>query len=55
MVLLLTVVLGAIIAFVGPTLLPQQMRSSLADNVLRVIGVSCNPLRDRVNLVRAGA
>jgi regulator of protease activity HflC (stomatin/prohibitin superfamily) len=38
MVLLLSVVLGAIIAFVGPALLPQPLRSPLADLALRVIG-----------------
>ena len=32
--------LGAIVAFVGPSLLPQQMRSALAVTVLRIIGAA---------------
>ena len=35
----LGVVLGAIVAFVGPTLLPQQFRNAFVDSALRVIGV----------------
>ena len=38
-VVLLLLLLSAVIAFAGPTLLPQQMRSSVADSALRVIGV----------------
>src|SRR5262245_21337320 len=38
-VLLLVLLLSAIIAFVGPTLLPQPMRSPIADSALRIIGV----------------
>src|SRR5262249_47819318 len=34
----LSLLLGAIVAFVGPSLLPQQMRSALADTALRLIG-----------------
>lgn len=30
--------LGAIVAFVGPSLVPQQMRNALTDTVLRMIG-----------------
>ena len=36
--LVLGLLLGAIVAFVGPSLLPQQMRSALADTALRLIG-----------------
>src|SRR5262249_57294120 len=36
---LLGVVLGAIIAFLGPSLLPQQFRNAFVDSALRVIGV----------------
>ena len=38
-VLLLGLLLAAIVAFAGPTLLPQQARSPLADTTLRIIGV----------------
>src|SRR5262249_58648887 len=38
-VLLLGLLLAAIVAFAGPTVLPQQARSPLADNTLRIIGV----------------
>ena len=37
--LLLGLLLAAIVAFAGPTLLPQQARSPLADSTLRIIGV----------------
>src|SRR5215467_15980630 len=37
--LLLGLLLAAIVAFAGPTLLPQQARSPLADASLRIIGV----------------
>src|SRR5215475_5402955 len=37
--LLLGLLLAAIVAFAGPTLLPQQARSPLADTSLRIIGV----------------
>jgi len=37
--LLLGLLLAAIIAFAGPTLLPQQFRGPVADNVLRMVGV----------------
>src|SRR5262249_59695817 len=36
---LLGVVLGAIIAFLGPSLLPQQYRNAFVDSALRIIGV----------------
>jgi hypothetical protein len=36
---LLGVVLGAIIAFLGPSLLPQQFRNGFVDSALRIIGV----------------
>jgi len=36
--LLLGLLLGAIIAFAGPTLLPRQMRSPFVDGALRMIG-----------------
>jgi len=36
---LLGVVLGAIIAFLGPSLLPQQFRNAFVDSALRIIGV----------------
>jgi len=36
---LLGVLLGAIVAFVGPSLLPPPLRSALADTILRIIGV----------------
>src|SRR5215469_3611843 len=36
--LLLGLLLAAIVAFAGPTLLPQQARSPLADSTLRIIG-----------------
>jgi hypothetical protein len=36
---LLGVVLGAIIAFLGPSLLPQQFRNPFVDSALRIIGV----------------
>lgn len=39
MTLMLSVVLGALIALFGPTLLPQQFRSPLASSALRTIGV----------------
>jgi hypothetical protein len=35
---LLGLLLGAIVAFVGPTLVPQQMRNAFTDTVLRMIG-----------------
>ena len=38
-VLLFVLLLSAIVAFAGPTLLPQPMRSSLADSALRIVGV----------------
>ena len=38
-VLLLGLLLAAIVAFAGPTLLPQQARGPLADTSLRIIGV----------------
>ena len=38
-VLLLGLLLAAIVAFAGPTLLPQQARSPLTDTTLRIIGV----------------
>ena len=38
-VLLLGLLLAAIVAFAGPTVLPQQARSPLADISLRIIGV----------------
>jgi hypothetical protein len=38
-VLLLGLLLAAIVAFAGPTLLPQRARTPLADNTLRIIGV----------------
>jgi hypothetical protein len=37
--LLLGLLLAAIVAFAGPTLLPQRARSPLVDSTLRVIGV----------------
>jgi len=36
--LLLGLLLGAVVAFVGPSLLPQQFRGVLADSALRLIG-----------------
>ena len=36
---LLGVVLGAIVAFLGPSLLPQQFRNAFVDSALRIIGV----------------
>ena len=36
---LLGVMLGAIIAFLGPSLLPQQFRNAFVDSALRIIGV----------------
>jgi regulator of protease activity HflC (stomatin/prohibitin superfamily) len=39
MVLLLGLLLAAVVAFAGPTLLPQQFRNPLADNALRLIGI----------------
>ena len=36
---LLGVVLGAIVVFLGPSLLPQQFRNAFLDNALRIIGV----------------
>src|SRR5215475_10139377 len=37
--LLLGLLLAAIVAFAGPTLLPQQMKSPLADSTLRIVGI----------------
>src|SRR4029079_6022239 len=39
MVLLLGLLLAAVVAFAGPTLLPQQFRNPLADNALLLIGI----------------
>jgi len=36
----LGVVLGAVVAFIGPSLLPQQFRSAYVDSALRVIGIA---------------
>ena len=36
---LLGLVLGAIVVFLGPSLLPQQFRNAFLDNALRIIGV----------------
>ena len=36
---LMGVVLGTIVAFIGPSLLPQQFRNGFVDTALRVIGV----------------
>ena len=38
-VVLFVLLLAAIMTFAGPTLLPRQMRSPVADGALRVIGV----------------
>ena len=38
-VVLFGLLLAAIVTFAGPTLLPRQMRSPLADNVIRLIGI----------------
>src|SRR4249920_2804159 len=35
---LLGLLLGAVVAFVGPSLVPQQMRNAFTDTVLRMIG-----------------
>ena len=35
----LGVMLGAVVAFLGPSLLPQQFRNAFMDGALRVIGV----------------
>jgi hypothetical protein len=34
------VILGAIVAFTGPSLLPQQFRNAFADTALRLIGLA---------------
>ena len=34
----LGVVLGTIVAFLGPSLLPQQFRNGFVDSALRIIG-----------------
>ena len=38
-VVLFGLLLAAIVVFAGPTLLPQNMRSPVADTALRIIGV----------------
>src|SRR5260221_12156963 len=36
--LMLGLLLGAIVAFAGPSLLPQQFRNAFADTLLRLVG-----------------
>ena len=44
---LLGLLLGAVVAFLGPSLLPQQMRSALTDTGLRIVGALAILFADR--------